>query len=272
MPSVPPHYVRFDRGFAMARTEVTVGEFRRFVAATGYQPRATRRGHSMAYDERSGNLVRRSGVDWRSRLRRPARRPTTCRCCTSARATPRPTREWLSAAERAALPRCPARRSSNTRCAPAARRASRGASGIAAARARATSPARCDRSPERPALAQRVRGLWRRLLGPGAGGPLSRPMHSAFTTWPAMSANGSPTAGTTATGARPRDGAGLGQPGLPPRAWCAAARGPARRRRRARPGAWPTDADTTNARRRVPRRARNCSTSRRCTGRQERTR
>jgi formylglycine-generating enzyme required for sulfatase activity len=62
----PAHYVRFDRGFAMARHAVTVGEFRRFVEATQYRPRATRRGHSVVYDERSGNFVRRSGVDWRS--------------------------------------------------------------------------------------------------------------------------------------------------------------------------------------------------------------
>lgn len=62
----PVHYVRFERGFAMSRTEVTVGEFRRFVDATGYRSRAVRRGHSIVYDERSGNLVRRSGVDWRS--------------------------------------------------------------------------------------------------------------------------------------------------------------------------------------------------------------
>jgi formylglycine-generating enzyme required for sulfatase activity len=61
----PSHYVRFDRGFAMARTETTVGEFRRFVVASGYRSRAQRRGHSTVYDERSGNLVRRSNVDWR---------------------------------------------------------------------------------------------------------------------------------------------------------------------------------------------------------------
>ena len=29
-------------------------------------PRATQRGHSMAYDVRSGNFVRGSGIDWRS--------------------------------------------------------------------------------------------------------------------------------------------------------------------------------------------------------------
>jgi formylglycine-generating enzyme required for sulfatase activity len=60
----PLHYVRFERGFAMARTETTVGEFRRFVDASGYRSRSVRRGHSIVYDERSGNLVRRSGVTW----------------------------------------------------------------------------------------------------------------------------------------------------------------------------------------------------------------
>lgn len=62
----PLRNIRFDRGLAVSRNEITVGEFRRFVAATGYQARATRRGYSTAYDERSGNLVRRSRVDWES--------------------------------------------------------------------------------------------------------------------------------------------------------------------------------------------------------------
>lgn len=61
----PSRYVRFDRGFAITRTEITVAEFRRFVEASGHRPRAVRRGHSLVYDERGGNFVRRSGVDWR---------------------------------------------------------------------------------------------------------------------------------------------------------------------------------------------------------------
>ncbi|WP_246120703.1 formylglycine-generating enzyme family protein [Luteimonas granuli] len=61
----PRRNLRFDRGFALSLTEITVGEFRRFVDATGYRTRAERRGFSMAYDERSGNFVRRSRVDWR---------------------------------------------------------------------------------------------------------------------------------------------------------------------------------------------------------------
>jgi formylglycine-generating enzyme required for sulfatase activity len=59
------HYVRFDRGFAMSRTEVTVDQFRRFIASTGYRTTAARRGYSMVYEPRGGNFVRRNGIDWR---------------------------------------------------------------------------------------------------------------------------------------------------------------------------------------------------------------
>ncbi|MDG2519471.1 formylglycine-generating enzyme family protein [Lysobacter soli] len=62
----PARNIRFDRGFAMSRTEITVGEFRRFMQATKHRARASRRGYSTAYDERSGNLVRRGNVDWQS--------------------------------------------------------------------------------------------------------------------------------------------------------------------------------------------------------------
>lgn len=62
----PQHEIRLERGFAMARNEITVGEFTRFVNATGYTTRASQRGHSIAYDARSGNFVRGSGIDWRS--------------------------------------------------------------------------------------------------------------------------------------------------------------------------------------------------------------
>ena len=62
----PRHLVRLERGFAMTRHEITVGEFGRFVSVSGHQARATQRGHSLAYDVRSGNFVRGSGIDWRS--------------------------------------------------------------------------------------------------------------------------------------------------------------------------------------------------------------
>ena len=60
----PQRNIRFDRGIAVSRTEITVGEFRRFVAATRYRSRSTRRGYSTIYDERSGNFVRAGNVDW----------------------------------------------------------------------------------------------------------------------------------------------------------------------------------------------------------------
>lgn len=70
----PARNIRFDRGLAMSRTEITVGEFRRFMQASKHRARASRRGYSVAYDERSGNLVRRGNVDWQSDYTgRPAR-------------------------------------------------------------------------------------------------------------------------------------------------------------------------------------------------------
>ena len=62
----PQHVVRLERGFAMSRNEISVAEFGRFIAATRHETRAAQRGHSMAYDARSGNFVRGSGIDWRS--------------------------------------------------------------------------------------------------------------------------------------------------------------------------------------------------------------
>lgn len=61
----PRRAIAFERGFALSATEVSVGQYRRFVNATAYRTRAQRRGYSMTYDARSGNFTRRSGVDWR---------------------------------------------------------------------------------------------------------------------------------------------------------------------------------------------------------------
>ncbi|GAB3095918.1 formylglycine-generating enzyme family protein [Lysobacter terrae] len=61
----PLRNIRFERGIAVSRTEITVGEFRRFVDATRYRARSTRRGYSTIYDERSGNFTRAGNVDWR---------------------------------------------------------------------------------------------------------------------------------------------------------------------------------------------------------------
>jgi formylglycine-generating enzyme required for sulfatase activity len=57
--------LRFDRGFAVAQSEVSVAEFRRFVEATDYVTDAERSGSSDSYEERGGRLVNKRGVDWR---------------------------------------------------------------------------------------------------------------------------------------------------------------------------------------------------------------
>lgn len=70
----PAHEVQFKRGFAIARNETTMADFRRFVAATQYRSLATRRGRSTVYDERGGAMSEHEGVDWR---RDHAGRPAT---------------------------------------------------------------------------------------------------------------------------------------------------------------------------------------------------
>ncbi|MFC5435394.1 SUMF1/EgtB/PvdO family nonheme iron enzyme [Rhodanobacter umsongensis] len=61
---LPQHAVAIDKGFAMARTAVTVGEFREFVRASGYQPDSVKLGGSSVYDERGGALRDDSGATW----------------------------------------------------------------------------------------------------------------------------------------------------------------------------------------------------------------
>ncbi|MBS0464106.1 MAG: formylglycine-generating enzyme family protein [Proteobacteria bacterium] len=61
----PQRPITFAHGFAMARTDVTVEQYGRFVKATKYRTDAQRRGSSMVYDDSQGKLVARDGVDWR---------------------------------------------------------------------------------------------------------------------------------------------------------------------------------------------------------------
>lgn len=60
----PEHRVTFRRGFAIGRTEVTVGEFRAFIDQTGFRTVAEKEGHSIVYDHRSGRLTKRDKVTW----------------------------------------------------------------------------------------------------------------------------------------------------------------------------------------------------------------
>ncbi len=63
---VPQHEVTIAKGFAMARSAVTVGEFRQFVRASGYVPDSVRLEGASVYDERSGSLRDDSNASWQS--------------------------------------------------------------------------------------------------------------------------------------------------------------------------------------------------------------
>lgn len=70
----PRHTVRFERGFAIARNEITVGQFRQFIESSGYKTRASSRGWSMIFDEKGGSMTKRENIDWRhDHLGRPAK-------------------------------------------------------------------------------------------------------------------------------------------------------------------------------------------------------
>jgi len=60
----PRFRVTFDRGFALSRNEVTVGQFRRFVEATGYETDAEQSGASRIYMSGSGRVAERRRVTW----------------------------------------------------------------------------------------------------------------------------------------------------------------------------------------------------------------
>lgn len=60
----PRHRVTFDRGFAMSETEISVGQFRQFVEATGYRTDAERVGWSRTYSASSGRIDRSNNVTW----------------------------------------------------------------------------------------------------------------------------------------------------------------------------------------------------------------
>lgn len=60
----PQHEVTLAKGFALARAEVTVGEFSAFVRSSGYVPDSNRLGSASVYDEANGRMQVRAGVDW----------------------------------------------------------------------------------------------------------------------------------------------------------------------------------------------------------------
>ena len=60
----PQRTVKINTGFAMGQTEVTVGQFREFVKAIGYRTDAERAGTGSVYDESTGRMIDRRGIDW----------------------------------------------------------------------------------------------------------------------------------------------------------------------------------------------------------------
>jgi formylglycine-generating enzyme required for sulfatase activity len=65
----PQHEVVIDSGFALGRSEVTVGEFREFIRASSYRTTAETEGSSSVYDENSGRMGDGRGVSWQDDYR-----------------------------------------------------------------------------------------------------------------------------------------------------------------------------------------------------------
>ncbi len=60
----PPRKVIITSGFAMGQSEITVGQFREFARAVGYRTDAERAGTGSVYDESTGRMIDRRGIDW----------------------------------------------------------------------------------------------------------------------------------------------------------------------------------------------------------------
>ena len=60
----PQRKVSITSGFAMGQSEITVGQFREFVKAVGYRTDADRAGTGSVYDESTGRMIDRRGIDW----------------------------------------------------------------------------------------------------------------------------------------------------------------------------------------------------------------
>ena len=62
----PQHQVTIGKGFALSRAEITIGQFREFVRASGYQPDSVKLGGASVYDERGGALRDDPDATWQS--------------------------------------------------------------------------------------------------------------------------------------------------------------------------------------------------------------
>ena len=60
----PQHQVAIDKGYALSQTDITVGQFREFVRASGYKPDSITNGGASVYDERTGVMRDDSSANW----------------------------------------------------------------------------------------------------------------------------------------------------------------------------------------------------------------
>ena len=63
-PESPAHTVRISRPFLMGKYDVTVGQFKKFVAETGYRTVAEKQGWAWVYDENKKHWTKRTGAAW----------------------------------------------------------------------------------------------------------------------------------------------------------------------------------------------------------------
>lgn len=61
---MPQHQVTLGKGFALSQSDVTVGQFREFVRASGYKPDSVTKGGASVYDERTGVMRDVSSATW----------------------------------------------------------------------------------------------------------------------------------------------------------------------------------------------------------------
>ncbi len=60
----PAHNVQISRPFLIGKYDVTVGQFKKFVAETGYKTVAEKQGWGWVYDENKKHWTKRSGASW----------------------------------------------------------------------------------------------------------------------------------------------------------------------------------------------------------------
>lgn len=61
----PVHQVQINYGFAVSKNEITVGQFKEFVEATGYKTDAERNKSSRVYDLKTGRMKAKKRTHWR---------------------------------------------------------------------------------------------------------------------------------------------------------------------------------------------------------------